>query len=684
MDFAHYAAGTVVLAVALVPIAAGAHLIRARWLPDATGGTGLLADAVVVLAVVLGVCELLGAAGRFRAWSVISGCVLAGSAMIAVAGRVPAPAEPEARREPVAIERPYYDRRVRAVTIVVVAITVIIWLRRAARGSGGILDFDSLNYHLPFAARFLQTGHTLGFHYITPGLETPFDPANSELLVAFFMLPFHRDVVAPVLNIAWMALAFLAAWCIGRPRGVGDLTLVGACLVIASPLMVEHDAGSASNDIVMLALLLTTFAFLVEARGRPRWIVMAAIAAGLGLGTKLTLLVPTAILTVAVIVVASRGKRARTAAAWLIPLIVTGGYWYLRDLVKIGNPVPSVDVGVGPIRLPAPHLSVVDRQGFTIANYITDTHVWHKYFVWGLRHDFGQIWPLVVAISIVGMVVAAIHGDRMTRVIGAVALISFAAYIITPTSAGGQKNAPLLFTPNVRFAFPALTLGAIGFVLVCARAQRPVVLRACFGVLVVAFACEHGWAAIPVVLALAAGAWLLASVRIPAPRVSRRVLAAGGVVVVVLGVVAGFALQKHYLEQRFRSVTPMDPKISAADTQALNALYQWSRLVSNSRIAVAGVEAVYPLYGIDLTNRVQYIGQHSAHGTFERSTSCAQWRRQVNDGAYDYIVTGRDSAPGAEPHASWARGPATDLLFERGSISVFRVKGPLDPAGCPA
>ena len=82
---------------------------------------------------------------------------------------------------------------------------------------------------------------------------------------------------------------------------------------------------------------------------RGLWV--AALAAGLALGVKDTLIVPVAALTVGVIVMAPRGQRGREGAVWCVVVLATGGYWYARNLVYAGNPLPNVHLGFGPIRI---------------------------------------------------------------------------------------------------------------------------------------------------------------------------------------------------------------------------------------------------------------------------------------------------------------------------------------------
>ena len=85
---------------------------------------------------------------------------------------------------------------------------------------------------------------------------TAFFPANSELIHGLGILLMGNDVLSPLVNIGWLALALLAGWCAGRPFGVGAVTLTGVSALMATPNIVATQPGGGYDDIVGLALLL--------------------------------------------------------------------------------------------------------------------------------------------------------------------------------------------------------------------------------------------------------------------------------------------------------------------------------------------------------------------------------------------------------------------------------------------
>src|SRR4029450_3255323 len=109
-------------------------------------------------------------------------------------------------------------------------------------------------------------------------------------------------------------------------------------------------------------------------------LMVGGLAAGLALGTNLTVVPPVLALTVGVIVISAKGSRFRASAAWIGGLVVGGGYWYGRNLVVSGNPFPWQDIG------PIHHAEALQgRHPYAIVHHATDPDLWGRYFTPGLH-----------------------------------------------------------------------------------------------------------------------------------------------------------------------------------------------------------------------------------------------------------------------------------------------------------
>ena len=164
-------------------------------------------------------------------------------------------------------------------------------------------------------------------------------------------------------------------------------------------------------------------------------------------------------LSVAAIALAPAGRRRAAAAWWFVPALLGGGYWYLRNLIAVGNPIPEIG-HLGPLSLPHPEHLQTARPDFAIAHYATDTGVWSDYFFPGLHNAFGGLWPLVPLAALAGAILALGWGrNRALRWIGGAVLFGMLAYLFTPLSAAGAEGRPTGFELNIRYLLPALLAG---------------------------------------------------------------------------------------------------------------------------------------------------------------------------------------------------------------------------------
>ena len=118
---------------------------------------------------------------------------------------------------------------------------------------------------MPFATDIAQSHSVTGLHYNETVFTNWFYPQNSELLHAVGILLTHRDTLSLFLNFGWLAIAFLAAWYIGRPYGRGHLSVAAVAILLECHTLVVREPGAAKNDLATAAPLLAAIAILVTA-----------------------------------------------------------------------------------------------------------------------------------------------------------------------------------------------------------------------------------------------------------------------------------------------------------------------------------------------------------------------------------------------------------------------------------
>ena len=706
VSFGSYLLGLGELAFVVLAFGLAALALRMRLLPSWSGAPARLVEAVTGVALLIWTAELLGAVGLLREWALLVASLLVAVGALLTSSRSSAGGS--------AAGRPPSPPVAGLATLISVGVTGVVvahWgFETKYALDSGIVNFDSLWYHMPFAVEMAQSGSTTALNHTDTVFVNWLYPQNSELVQAVPILLTGRDTVSLFLNFGWLALTLLAAWCIGRPFGRGPLSLSAAAVLLECHTLVVREPGAAKNDVAAAALVLAAAALLINAaaaqragagdgqRGgagegaiEPGWALAAAgLAAGLAAGTKVTVLAAVFALTIAAIALSAPGRRRVAAAWWFLPVLAGSGFWYLRNLIDAGNPIPQVR-HLGPISLPGPERLQLGRPDFNVLHYATDTAVWREYFAPGLHQAFGLLWPLVLAGALAGALIALLRGpSRTVRWTGGVALFAAAAYLVTPLSAAGAEGAPVAFAINIRFLIPALLLGAALLPLApvfASRRSQWLLLAAILAVMVISDRSDavlrdperlFGLAlALLVVGAPAALLWARSR-----GAATAAVLAAGAVLVLA-AVAVGYPVQRNYLRDRFHD---FDPAMN------LDTAYRWARGVSGARIGLAGTTAGflgYGFYGPDLSNRVFYLGRDDPHGGFNAIPTCRAFRAAVNRADLDYLVTApflnfiHPERPLRSPEAGWLRGEAAVKPVNRdGPVTVWRVRGRLDPEGC--
>jgi hypothetical protein len=521
---------------------------------------------------------------------------------------------------------------------------------------------------------------------------------------------------------------------------VAPWSLALGAIALSVPALADQ-AGEARNDIVGIFFLLSAVAIALSAAAGDRLaaeeegrglstgpLLVVGLAIGLAAGTKLNFLLPAALLVLGLTALAPRGRRWTTLAATGGMALAGGGYWYLRNLVQAGNPLPWIH-HLGPIDLPSPEQALGGREAHSVFSYLTNGSVWSHWFLPGLHGALWIVWPLIAAAALAGLLLAlvpflfsripvtpprwwaenssqgGVFGPSTSRpdvsrtvkgVLGVAGLVGLAAavsWLVSPTSASGPSGMPRGFESGLRYLTPALILGLALLPTVPplrAFAARLASIGPAFGERPVPAGARERPAAAETARApddappaqdrLHLGAHSDPERRrtVDEDRLPRSWIIAFVLLVLGLGTLAGYAIQRHYLHDRYR-----DPSFT---TPGLDAAFAWARNVSDARIATTSTRQ-YPLFGTDLSNHVAYLGVKRPHGGFEEAQNCHQFRRLVDEGDYDYVVASRDriepGKPAFPPQAKWTEGPDAEVVLKKKPTVVFRISGPLDPKTCP-
>ena len=739
MSFGAYLGGVLGLAAVAVPIGFAAVRLRASLLPAWGGAPARLAEAILGASVLTILLQLLAAVGILEPLVLVAAAIAIG-----VASHFGLAEGREWRLGPFGpgagdgTDSPAPPAPAIPTIQLLIALGAAAFLcAHWATGlqdvwARGMLTFDTLWYHGPFAARIAESATVWPLHYTDPLYLNWFYPQNSELLHAGGIALFDRDLLSPLVNFAWLGVCLLAAWCIGRPYGVAPLSLLAVVLVLDTGPFVPREAGTPANDVAPAAGLLAAAALLINAGAVARAasgaartlhsggpplrdllpaaaLLLAGLAMGLALGTKLTIAGATAALAIGIPLIVPPGARRRAILTFLGGVALTAGFWFLRNLIHSGNPLPWFGE-LGPIDLPGPDRGLEGRDNYTVAHYLfvdPDTSVWSQYFYEPITNLFGPGWFLFLGLAVVGVVLAiARPRTSVVRLLGAVAVVAAMAYLFTPLTAAGPEGEPAAFGINVRYLIPALALALALLTLEPKLTPERFRLPLLGGGLIVllatslysdsAYIWDEPFASIPVAAAIGI---VLVGVPVGIALLARRgraLAAAAGAVAAIAVAAAGWERQDDYLDDRYTR--------SEDFRFQLDEVARWAKPLTGERIGVVGSSGAfsqYVFYGDELSNRVDYIGRTYPSGDFRTVAQpesedggrgpgkCEDFRRAVNDGDYDFVVAtpkldlNDPRTATASPEAGWLRdADGAEPVLSAGRVAVFEIGGELDPATC--
>jgi hypothetical protein len=476
-------------------------------------------------------------------------------------------------------------------------------------------DWDSIQYHLPLVAHWLQTA-SLDVPFRVPPAIGMFYPGNGELLQAAAYLLTHNDalVTAPcIMAFAVLALAVRETGIrLGASPAVSEITTLA---FISSRAVMSLTLGT-RVDVIFSAWLALACLSLIRfaANDDSKSLRTGLIALGLAAGTKGSGPALVALLVVAFGVfglgLRSASKLWRAPGALLLAAVL-GAFWLVRNAVLSGgNPLFPFEIQLAGLELP----------GLVEAEWIrgtTQVGVWLAGYAGHLRLEFVNamygvaVWPLLagaLALSIWSVANRAAPHRGLVLWLAFFSVVSFGLFLNSPYSgayAPGQGSTPPgLNWDNLRYLLPtavaALPLAAIGLTRFL---PVPLVITG-FATITLAqmfhFAGHVGPG-----LAVAAAAWVLWRLLRGRSPFARAACFGGATALGLLTV----GLLLHRVESHRERISDFIwdgysrriPNLSAARLREI-------RDVSQGRpIAVVGLDAWWGFYGRHLSGRPIYV-----------------------------------------------------------------------------
>jgi Dolichyl-phosphate-mannose-protein mannosyltransferase len=695
MSFEDYISGGAVFCVTTGGVVAAAWLLTVGFLGHLHGAQRAVACALLATAGLVATHVVPGALGVLSRWAVLAcAALLLVGAVVAKRRWGAERTRPAAERSAPSIRADGLALTLAGLAAACVAVCVLAqaWVGSATPTTGD----DSLTFHLPNVARWIQSGTFWRVDQFSPLQANGNYPHNGDVIFLAAVLPWRSDAFVNLVNVPFGALTGLATYAIARELGaVRAPSILLASALVALPVVALVLSDGTYTDMVLAATFAGGALFLLRSlrTSRRSDLVLAGLGLGLAFGTKWygVTAVPLLVLAWAVASLTSRGRWRRVArdVALVVGLVVlTGGFWLVRNWVESGNPVMPVRVGLGGIEIFDAAPDVVRAcTGFSLADYATSGRVWIDYLVPQYRYILGLpgLAILLTSVATVGLVLA-----RRSRSIGArrgpilVAAAAVGAMLVTffftPYTALGLEGKPVAAGGNVRYFLPGILLAsALG---ACLPRGRPAALFALAIVVAVVHGLALGYelaastlAATAAVIATGAAAALMV-IRVTQSLAGRTRLAlrlgAGGLAVIAL-VVVGYLRQDDFTDGRYRGDEPAIDWIlrNAPEGQKVGIAGLW-----DSR----GLVPVLPAFGPSFENEVAYVGQFK-RGLLHEYERPAAFLSAVRRGGYDLLIVGNDVYPkgcrlpgsGRQENA-WAREAGYVRLAASPRLILYEVR----------
>lgn len=346
-----------------------------------------------------------------------------------------------------------------------------------------IADYDSLAYHLPAMSRWYQSGTLVR---LDQSRQISSYPYNWEVLATLFLFPFGEDFLVALPGLlAWIILG-LSVYLLSIKTGAERIyALAGSGLVLIMPLVLEH-VNTMHIDLALAAFFLTGVYFIIcyFQSGSPSYLPIVLGTAGLMLGIKTSGLLYGVVLLGVFAILSSKRisplsplKSPVRISRSVIPLwlwgavsfLITGGFWYFRNLVELGNPIGNLKIYIGKTLIFPGNISSAVLSKTTLASSFDPTHPGHwKIWLVQVKIQLGVPF-LTTAAAIILLLIGLGRSGTSKRstlifVIMGLALATFALYWFTPYS-GSNKDYNFQITPwlgqAMRFAFPCLGISGI-------------------------------------------------------------------------------------------------------------------------------------------------------------------------------------------------------------------------------
>ncbi len=222
------------------------------------------------------------------------------------------------------------------------------------------LAWDSLSYHLTFAAQWIQKGTLFLFQAPDQIMENVYFPINGDIFTSWLILPFNSDLLVNTVNFPITLLGGIACYAITRELGLNrrEASFAPALICFASMIYVQITTQYVDNSVFAFCTVSVLFSLRYLRRGDLLDALLAFIATGILIGIKYSSIPMAGIIIVALILKTlflAQGagfiKKVSLLLVGLSLICVLGGRQYIQNSIEGRNPLYPFPLKIGNYQL---------------------------------------------------------------------------------------------------------------------------------------------------------------------------------------------------------------------------------------------------------------------------------------------------------------------------------------------
>jgi len=209
-------------------------------------------------------------------------------------------------------------------------------------------NWDSMTYHLPMIANWLQHGQ-VGF-YETSSLRQVTSPVNGEMLQLFHVIYLKNDLIVGLAQLEMLAISIMGVFYLSRLSGVSIGWALNASVTFLTVPLILLESYTTQNDLIVcggMILCLVWIAVYLK-RFELNALVLLGLSLGLLMGTKFHMLIAVPLLVFILILIFWYYRRDGVRLNHLIvflpvmiaSLVFLGSIVYIHNLVRYGLLTP--------------------------------------------------------------------------------------------------------------------------------------------------------------------------------------------------------------------------------------------------------------------------------------------------------------------------------------------------------